>query len=66
MSFPMERFRLIVRHDFIDSDGKAFELDEPIIMSALTQEGTPVSINRILSELMERMEHEVMQKYGGE
>lgn len=65
MSFPMERFRIIFRHDFINSDGQALDMEEPLVVSMVTRERTPVSINYILSELMERMEHEVMQKYGG-
>lgn len=66
MNFPMERFMIIFRHDFVDSNGTAFTLDEPLVVSVATQEGTPVSINYILRELTGRIEHEVIQKYGGE
>lgn len=65
---PFERYRLTLKHEIIDEDGKAHLLNEPLVVNGIISlfDGIAMfySANVMIHNLCERMEHEAMQKYG--
>lgn len=64
---PFEKYRLTLKHEIIDEDGKAHLLNEPLVVSEIISsfDGNAVCpMNVMIHNLCERMEYEAMQKYG--
>lgn len=63
---PIEKYTLILRHEYVDKDGKTHKLSEPFIVSAINYTASPQSVNRIIWQLTDKMAHEAMRIYGEE
>lgn len=65
---PFERYSLTLKHEIIDEDGKVHMLDEPLVISGIISSfevnAMICPVNAMIHSLFERMEHEVMQKFG--
>lgn len=64
---PFEKYRLTLKHEIIDEDGKAHLLNEPLVVNEIISsfDGNAVChVNVMIHNLCERMEYEAMQKYG--
>lgn len=65
---PFEEYRLTLKHEIIDENGKAHMLDEPLVVtgviSSFERNAIICPVNVMIHNLFERMEHEVIQKYG--
>lgn len=63
---PIEKYTLILRHEYVDKDGKMHKLSEPLIVSSINYIESAQSVNRIIWQLTDKMAHEAMQIYGEE
>lgn len=67
-TIPIEKFSLVLKHEYIDEDGKAHLLNEPLvvngIISSFERNAIICPVNAMIHNLFERMEYEAMQKYG--
>lgn len=65
---PFEKYSLTLKHEIIDENGKAYTLNEPIVVtgmiSSFERNAMICPVNVMIHNMFERMEHEVMQKYG--
>lgn len=65
---PFEKYSLTLKHEIIDENGKAHMLDEPLVVtgmiSSFERNAIICHVNVMIHNMFERMEHEVMQKYG--
>lgn len=65
---PLEKYSLILKHEIIDENGKAHMLNEPLVVtgviSSFERNAMICPVNAMIHNMFERMEHEVMQKYG--
>ena len=66
---PLDKYILTFKHVIIDEDGEAHSLDEPLVINGIinpsfakNMEISPV--NEMIHKLFERMEYEVLCKYG--
>ena len=57
--FPLERYRLVLYHEFIDCDGETHKLNKPITIQQVIEHGTRlmygenVIINKMMDDLKE-------------
>lgn len=69
-TFSFERYSLVLKHEYIDMDGKAHLLNEPLVINGTISsfEGNAMicPVNAMIHSMFERMEYEAMQKYGEE
>lgn len=63
---PIEKYTLILRHEYVDKDGKTHKLSEPLMVSAMHYIESAQSVNRIIWQLTDKMAHEAMRIYGEE
>ena len=65
---PIEKYTLILKHEYVDKDGKPHLIDQPFMVSsvAYSQNGMVVPVNVVIRNLTEKMAHEVIRIYGGE
>lgn len=65
---PLEKYSLILKHEYIDTDGRAHLLNEPLVVNGIISsfDGNTMicPVNEMIHSLFERMEYEAMQKYG--
>lgn len=65
---PFEKYSLTLKHEIIDENGKAHMLNEPLVVtgviSSFDRNAIICPVNVMIHNLFERMEHEVIQKYG--
>ena len=65
---PFEKYSLTLKHEIIDEDGKAYMLDEPLVINGIISsfEGNAMicPVNSMIHNLCERIEHEAMREYG--
>ena len=65
---PFEEYTLTLKHEIIDENGKAHMLNEPLVVtgriSSFERNAMICPVNVMIHNMFERMEHEVMQKYG--
>lgn len=65
---PFEKYSLMLKHEVIDENGKAYMLNEPLVVtgriSSFERNAMIRTVNMMIHNMFERMEHEVMQKYG--
>ena len=65
---PSEKYSLIFKHEVTDEDGELHLLDEPLVINGIISsfEGNAMicPVNEMIHKLFERMEYEVMCKYG--
>ena len=63
---PIEKYTLILRHEYVDKDGKTHKLSEPLIVGSINYAESAQSVNRIICQLTDKMAHEAMRIYGEE
>ena len=65
---PFEKYSLTLKHEIIDEDGKAYLLDEPLVVtgmiSSFERNAMICPVNSMIHNLLERMEYEAMKEYG--
>lgn len=65
---PFEEYSLMLKHEYIDENGKAHMLNEPLVVtgriSSFERNAMICPVNMMIHNLCERMEHEAIQKYG--
>lgn len=65
---PFEKYSLMLKHEVIDENGKAYMLNDPLVVtgriSSFERNAMIRTVNMMIHNMFERMEHEVMQKYG--
>lgn len=65
---PIEKYSLMLKHEYIDENGKAYMLNEPLVVTGMIssfEKNAMISpLNVMIHNLCERMEHEAIQKYG--
>ena len=60
---PLEQYTLILKHEFIDSDGKHHLIDEPIfVKQIISQELIGCSTSIVVNDMLERMRAYLLQK----
>ena len=54
---PYERYRIIMRHDFIDDQGKSYEIDDPLCAdyTILRGEKYGMPMPLLLNEMMDKL-----------
>ena len=58
---PYERYRIIMRHDFIDDQGKSYEIDDPLFVDYTIFRGEkygmpmPLLLNEMMDKLKKAM-----------
>lgn len=66
-----ERYRIIMRHDFIDDQGKSYEIDDPLSVDYMILRGEkygmpmPLLINEMMDKLKKAL-FDLANKEGGE
>ena len=68
-TIPFDKYSLIFKHEVIDGDGEAHLVDEPLVIKGIANPSFEVNevicpVNEMIHALFDRMEHEVMVKYG--
>ena len=65
---PFEKYSLMLKHEYIDEDGKSHSLNEPLVVNGMISsfDGKAMicPVNVMIHRLLERMEYEAIQKYG--
>ena len=65
---PIEKYTLILKHEYINKNGK-YLIDDPLVVSSVAsmQYGMSViPVNVQIQMLTEKMKHEAVRAYGGE
>ena len=57
-----ETYTIILKHSIFDGE-QEHQVEEPLVIKQLTQLGT-VHAGYIVNDMMERMKHELLKRYG--
>lgn len=61
MNAPLETYKLILEHEYKDSHGNTFKMDEPITCAFTIDNTGPLSRPFCVNEIFERLYHEMMR-----
>lgn len=65
---PFEEYTLTLKHEIIDENGKAYMLNEPLVVtgmiSSFERNAMICPVNVMIHNMCDWLEHEAMQKYG--
>ena len=60
---PLEQYTLILKHEFIDSDGKKHQIDEPIfVKQIISNESLAWRHSVVVNDMLERMRAYLLMK----
>lgn len=66
---PFDKYILTFKHEVTDEDGEAHLLDEPLVIKGIINPSLAgnmaiSSVNELIRNMFDRMEYEVLCKYG--